>query len=306
MVAPVVAGAMIGAGASLLGGALGGRSARRQQRREAAAQKEFAQHGIQWRVEDAKAAGVHPLFALGANTPTYSPTSIVGGGVGEGLAQAGQAIGNAVARSETPQQNAVAELNLRMLRANVMRSEQEAWGAFLDNEARSLRPLTNAQPGGGVDPRFIYGEGGSAGGVGQVQVKPSEVISSSPGDPSMEAGMGTFWKSHRVTPDGRVVALPSSELSELLESMSESPFAGAMVLKKNLQRDPEFLIKNRDWIPFAEELNMAKRAMDNLSRWGNSFYDWYTDPDTYRLTPSFRSRSAPWKNRSGRWSYPPR
>lgn len=36
-------------------------------------QKEFAQMGVRWKVEDAKAAGLHPLYALGANTVSASP-----------------------------------------------------------------------------------------------------------------------------------------------------------------------------------------------------------------------------------------
>lgn len=39
-------------------------------------QKEFAQHGIQWRVADAVAAGLHPLAALGAAGAAYSPQPI--------------------------------------------------------------------------------------------------------------------------------------------------------------------------------------------------------------------------------------
>ena len=39
-------------------------------------QKEFAQNGIRWKVEDAKAAGIHPLFALGAQGATFSPISV--------------------------------------------------------------------------------------------------------------------------------------------------------------------------------------------------------------------------------------
>lgn len=38
------------------------------------AQKEFAQMGIRWRVEDAKAAGLHPLAALGASSQGFSPS----------------------------------------------------------------------------------------------------------------------------------------------------------------------------------------------------------------------------------------
>lgn len=41
-------------------------------------QREFAKHGIRWRVEDAIAAGIHPLAALGVNTASGSPVSIGG------------------------------------------------------------------------------------------------------------------------------------------------------------------------------------------------------------------------------------
>lgn len=41
-------------------------------------QKEFATHGIRWKVADAKAAGIHPLAAMGANTHSPSPIHIGG------------------------------------------------------------------------------------------------------------------------------------------------------------------------------------------------------------------------------------
>lgn len=49
-----------------------------QQAANIAAQREFAQQGIRWKVEDAKAAGVHPLYALGAQTHSFTPTAIGG------------------------------------------------------------------------------------------------------------------------------------------------------------------------------------------------------------------------------------
>lgn len=98
-------GSLIGAGASLLGGLFGRKSnedANRQnvqaqllinqQNREQAErlnalaladkerdrelQREFAQSGIKWRVDDALAAGVHPLFALGGSGASYAPSSV--------------------------------------------------------------------------------------------------------------------------------------------------------------------------------------------------------------------------------------
>lgn len=82
MVAPLVAAAGISAGANILGGLLGSSATSKanktqeriwsEQRRD---QLDSLQHGIRWRVNDAQQAGIHPLFALGANIPTYSPQS---------------------------------------------------------------------------------------------------------------------------------------------------------------------------------------------------------------------------------------
>lgn len=41
-------------------------------RENMAQQKEFAQHGVRWKVADAQAAGLHPLAALGAQTNSFS------------------------------------------------------------------------------------------------------------------------------------------------------------------------------------------------------------------------------------------
>lgn len=63
-----------------------------------ALQKQFAKNGIQWKVEDALKAGVHPLFALGASTQSFSPVSVASGlsEGASGFASAGQDIGRAV------------------------------------------------------------------------------------------------------------------------------------------------------------------------------------------------------------------
>ena len=88
------AGGIIG---SLVGGAFGrsgDRDARLAQERaneaNLAAQREFAQHGIRWKVEDAKAAGLHPLFALGGSGATFSPSFQVSGTEGNWKRDMGQ------------------------------------------------------------------------------------------------------------------------------------------------------------------------------------------------------------------------
>lgn len=39
-------------------------------------QAQFAQQGIRWRAADARAAGIHPLYAMGAQTTSYAPSSV--------------------------------------------------------------------------------------------------------------------------------------------------------------------------------------------------------------------------------------
>ena len=56
--------------------------------------KQFAKRGIQWRVHDAKKAGLHPLAALGAQTTSFSPSFVSqsryeGGGGGFGFLHRG-------------------------------------------------------------------------------------------------------------------------------------------------------------------------------------------------------------------------
>jgi len=55
-------------------------------------QKQFAQEGIQWKVADAKKAGIHPLYALGAQTHSFAPVQTGGGN----FSQMGQSVGRAI------------------------------------------------------------------------------------------------------------------------------------------------------------------------------------------------------------------
>lgn len=80
------------------------------------AQKEFAQNGIRWRVDDAKAAGLHPLFALGATGASYSPVNTSSyyenesGGLGNALSNMGQDISRAQQAKMTRVERAVQDL----------------------------------------------------------------------------------------------------------------------------------------------------------------------------------------------------
>lgn len=85
--------AVLGVGGAILDKIFGDDSAEKQ----AELQREFAQNGIRWKVEDAKAAGIHPLYALGASTAQYAPVS-----VGTDFASQGQNLGRAISAMRTP------------------------------------------------------------------------------------------------------------------------------------------------------------------------------------------------------------
>lgn len=74
----------------------------------------FAQQGIRWKADDARAAGIHPLYAMGANTVSYAPSTVglvtpqlsaarteASTGMGTALAQSGQDISRAIHATRT-------------------------------------------------------------------------------------------------------------------------------------------------------------------------------------------------------------
>jgi len=70
-------------------------------------QKQFAQHGLSWRVADAKRSGIHPLAAIGFQGPSYSPQSL---NLGDSLSTAGQAVDNALHRATDQHSRTMATL----------------------------------------------------------------------------------------------------------------------------------------------------------------------------------------------------
>lgn len=132
---PLAAAVLGGAGLSAAANIFGGRSAQRSQERLAgqniALQREFAQHGIRWKVADAKAAGIHPLYALGAQVPSYSPVTADLGHAGRGYGAAGASMGSALARMGQAPANPLAALQLEraglendLLRVQIMNEGQ--------------------------------------------------------------------------------------------------------------------------------------------------------------------------------------
>lgn len=272
MAAPIVQAAAIGAGANLLGGALTNSKqvdpstsyawwwdrgeARRVRKEEYQRQKEFAKHGVRWRVQDAKAAGLHPLFAFSGQLGGYSPSAtVLGGGsggysesdaMGEALSRAGQDVSRAVLAQETAEQTEARIAALEGVKARARLSGIEADMAEI--QLAKMRQEFNASK------PHPSGEGGYSGGVpggpffDQRQAKPSEVVSASSHDWSREAGTSPHWKTYTFEhsgPDGdpMMIDLPAgSGPSEAYESMAESKVILWMVVERNMRKyGPQWL-----------------------------------------------------------------
>lgn len=116
---------------SIAGGLFGRSSAEKANKRNIQLQKDFAQKGIQWKVADAKAAGIHPLAALGAQTVAFSPSVVGDNSLATGISQAGQDIGRAVNSTRTQDQR----INAVQRTASTLALEGQA----LDNRGKEIQ-----------------------------------------------------------------------------------------------------------------------------------------------------------------------
>lgn len=149
-------GDVIGAGASLFGAKKASDSQEKiAAKSEALAREQFdaqMDETVQRRVKDATAAGLHPLYALGASAGA-SPTAHISGQsasgtlIGEGIAQAGRQIQSAldpVSRAQVRQLDASAgrdEAEAAYITSKTKRAEQEA----LSGPVRTF-PATEPSP----------------------------------------------------------------------------------------------------------------------------------------------------------------
>lgn len=245
-------GGIASAAGSVVGGLIS--NAGRKDNSEALAQmnyehqKEFAQNGIRWKVADAKAAGIHPLAALGATTTSFTPGYVGGESGGQDyswLADAGQGIGRAVEAGLSRKERADMQAKREQAADLDMQTKQaQLEGVQLDNQARKLdmvrqmaqdaeRSYIHQQLGPNFpgSPTLIDGQGDSARDTyptGRTKEKPSEVVSSNPGDSSTQAG---------TPPDSRIYSTPTGRAVLLNEdagdSVEASPFAGYQWFVRN-------------------------------------------------------------------------
>lgn len=122
----------------------------RQAKENMKQQTRFAREGIQWRVEDAKRAGIHPLFALGASTQSFSPISVGSdfGGMGQSLGRAVAASANSDERS-MQRQGMQLELENKRLQNDILKAKLASDRTVAATGSGPPKPkLTNLTIGG--------------------------------------------------------------------------------------------------------------------------------------------------------------
>lgn len=235
---PIVGDVLQGVGSVM--GAMSGSDTNEDNRAHAEA---LAQHGIRWKVADAKAAGLHPLYALGASSPMPAQaTPIDFGAMGQGLSRA----------ASGHQERELQRMNAELLQAQTRKTEMETAALASDIAMKKNALITSktipdtGTPG--VSQTFPVGRS-----------KPLEMgqdIGPAPYDISMAGGPYSLVRDRPAAVDPRLeymtevkgkpaftpynlpgglqVLLPSKDASEPFESM-ENLINQGIIVAANLQ-----------------------------------------------------------------------
>jgi len=174
--------------------------------RENRLQEKFAQNGIRWKVEDAKAAGLHPLAALGTPTTSYQPA--YGDSTASNYANLGQDLTRAIHSTRTSK-----EREEKLADLAVTSSE-------LDNELKraqlaKLAPNQIGPPGPSSSniPGYLTG---SSTNEPYVKENPVQVEKTEPGRMGKSAGAVTSY-TYQTYADGAVGIIPSKDSKQATE-----------------------------------------------------------------------------------------
>lgn len=229
---------LISGASGIVGNLLGNSAARKAAAQQAALQKEFAQNGIRWKVADAKAAGLHPLAALGAQTTSYQPVSVqqdysAFGSMGQDISRA--MLASADAKERTAIQQEQMQMQRETHAANINRVNAET--ALDEMRMREIASRVNRNASAQLGPAFpSVRRGGTPNNYGSYVINPAEITSQNKSDISLTAGPDSpMWTNYRMF-DGKYpfnVKLPSEQASESMESAGEI-VAPILILGKNI------------------------------------------------------------------------
>lgn len=288
MVAPVVIGAAISGAASLLGGGSSNSKGYDFQR-------EMAQHGVRYRVEDAKRAGVHPLYALGAQLPGGIPMDS-GRSREEAIAEAGQAIGSGIAARGTRQERLLAAYSIEAAKKQLQEADARielynSEAALARHQAIASKPFPSS--GDGMVSGQVVPESEAVEKLrGMVSVEPSIVQSVSGADSGIQAGTPAGMREFNL-PGGFRVLLPSEQsgsMSEAVEAVSESILTQYGVLAENVRHYgwnwffdflDRYVVPGR-WLSGRDAQGWGSRVYDAVQRAGRRSHESWPSIPTLR------------------------
>lgn len=177
-------------------------------------QREFAQHGVRWRAEDAKAAGLHPLAALGMQATGFNPVSAP-----TNFADAGQNIGRAIGTALTPAEKNEAEGTLAKLGLERAQLQND----YLRAQIRQINAAGTPPPRPAIagDPWQTSGQNIPANTVVKDEPLKRTIQGQTAGqEPGSIVDIG--WSR---APNGRYYPVPSKDLKDRME---DNPIAQGM------------------------------------------------------------------------------
>nr|QJB20688.1 MAG: DNA pilot protein [Microvirus sp.] len=245
--------------------------------KQTALQREFAQSGIQWRADDARAAGLHPLAAMGAQTHSFSAnvgqsnpstsTPFAGASMGSGFAAAGADISRALQATRTEDQR-VDAFNKTVQDLTIQKMGME--NALLASQiAKVNQPGTPPAMPSQRRSAAVPGQGNAPKSTDRVEMKKMEVQHSAPGNAVTEPKPITE-VGHTVTkntPSGRYAPV----MSDLAKDRLEEDMIGTLLWTWRNRIMPTFganynapnipLAKGKEWLyhPLTQEYMPVKR-----------------------------------------------
>lgn len=209
-----------------------------------ARQKEFAQSGIQWRVQDAQAAGLHPLFALGAQVTPGQPVHAFTrepSDVGESLRRGGQDVSQSIARLDPAIRDAQ-QVQLELQRSQTAKNYADASLANSEAMRRAQGPpstLADAlggTAGGGDGIITRSAQQNLAANQDFVQMVPPKRHSAMFGEPGLEAGTPAGFMNIRIPGTSVQLAMPATnDIGETLSEMDNPiALAGLLILNRKV------------------------------------------------------------------------
>lgn len=234
-------GPLISGGLSLTGSILSDSAQRENVERQLAFQRETQQNSIQWRVADAQKAGIHPLFALGANTPSSFPVAM-DTQIGEGLRDMGQSVGGAVTRMLDTQAKEKHQMDMALGAAQLEESDARKQ-MYLSEASRNRQQPAAPMPGLGIQregkvsagPQMeIDGQSYDVPGTGAIDLKPVEQLSAKLGNPDVAAGLHPGYEERLFR--GMPMLFPQTageSPEEILSEMSLPAYLGLLILNQN-------------------------------------------------------------------------